>query len=49
MKKILYANPVGMTGFDLETKELIEKIRSPEYVPIIRSLKEGPPHLEYHT
>lgn len=49
MKKILYANPVGTTSFDQGTKELIEAIRSPEFEPVVRSLEEGPPHLEYHT
>jgi allantoin racemase len=49
MKKILYANPVGITDFDRETEELIAAIHSSEYVPVVRSLKEGPPHLEYHT
>jgi Asp/Glu/hydantoin racemase len=49
MKKILYANPVGSTLFDQETLELISAIRSPEFEPVIRSLSEGPPHLEYHT
>mgnify|MGYP005862516699 CR=1 FL=1 len=49
MKKILYANPVGSTSFDQDTIELIEAIRSPEFEPVVRSLDQGPPHLEYHT
>lgn len=48
-KKILYANPVGSTSFDQDTLELIEAIRAPEFEPIVRSLPQGPPHLEYHT
>jgi len=49
MKKILYVNPVGSDSFNQETEEFIEAVRSPEFEPVVRSLAEGPPHLEYHT
>lgn len=49
MKKILYANPVGIKDFDEETEELIAAIKSPGFEPVVKSLDEGPPHLEYHT
>ncbi|MCC6611969.1 MAG: hydantoin racemase [Anaerolineae bacterium] len=49
MTKILYANPVGSKSFDADTVRLIDAIKSPGYEPVVRALKEGPPHLEYHT
>lgn len=49
VKKILYANPVGTTSFDQDTVDIIEAVRSPEFEPLVRSLAQGPPHLEYHT
>lgn len=48
MAEILWVNPVGTADFDLGTLELIEAVRSPEHVPRVRHLDEGPPHLEYH-
>jgi len=48
LAEILWVNPVGSSGFDLETSALIESIRSPEHTPRIRHLAVGPPHLEYH-
>lgn len=49
MKRILYVHPVGTTSFNQESEEFIEAVRSPEFEPVIRSLDQGPPHLEYHT
>lgn len=40
---------MGTSAFDQETEELIEAIRSPGFEPVVRSLRVGPPHLEYHT
>jgi allantoin racemase len=48
-RRILWVNPVGTSAFDAETAELIEAIRRPDFTPVVRSLEEGPPHLEYHT
>lgn len=48
-KKILYANPVGTTSFDQDTIDIIEAVRTPGFEPVVRSLVQGPPHLEYHT
>ena len=48
-RRILWVNPVGTPVFDEETRELIEEVRRPGYVPDVRSLEHGPPHLEYHT
>ena len=48
MNEILWVNPVGTPEFDSATLELIDAVRSPEYTPRVRSLEEGPPHLEYH-
>ena len=48
-RRILWVNPVGTPAFDEETRELIEEVRRPGYVPDVRSLEHGPPHLEYHT
>jgi Asp/Glu/hydantoin racemase len=48
VNEILWVNPVGSTEFDPATLELIEAVRSPQYTPRVRSLDEGPPHLEYH-
>jgi Asp/Glu/hydantoin racemase len=48
MSEIMWVNPVGSGEFDLATLELIEAVRSPEHLPRVRHLDEGPPHLEYH-
>jgi allantoin racemase len=48
MTEILWVNPVGTAEFDADTVELIDAVRSPDYLPRIRHLEEGPPHLEYH-
>jgi allantoin racemase len=48
MAEILWVNPVGSGAFDTETIELIEAVRSPQHVPRVRHLDDGPPHLEYH-
>jgi len=48
-RRILWINPVGSDAFDADTIELIDAIRSPGFVPIVRSLEVGPPHLEFHT
>jgi allantoin racemase len=48
MAEILWVNPVGSGAFDQETLDLIEAVRSPQHVPRVRHLDEGPPHLEYH-
>jgi len=48
VNEILWVNPVGTPEFDSATLELIDAVRSPEYTPRVRSLEEGPPHLEYH-
>lgn len=48
MAEILWVNPVGSGAFDSESLELIEAIRSPQHLPRVRHLDEGPPHLEYH-
>jgi allantoin racemase len=47
--RILWVNPVGTPAFDRETEELVDAVRLPQFEPVIRSLSEGPPHLEYHT
>jgi Asp/Glu/hydantoin racemase len=48
-RRILWVNPVGTSAFDAETVDLIEAVRRPGFVPVVRSLDVGPPHLEYHT
>ena len=48
-RRILWVNPVGSSAFDRDTEELIEEVRRPGFVPVVRSLEAGPPHLEYHT
>ena len=48
-RRILWVNPVGSSAFDRDTEELIEEVRRPEFIPVVRSLETGPPHLEYHT
>jgi len=49
VSEILWVNPVGTTEFDAATLELIEAVRSSQHTPRVRSLEEGPPHLEYHV
>lgn len=48
-RRILWINPVGTSAFDGDTEDLIAAIRSPAFVPVVRSLEVGPPHLEFHT
>ncbi len=48
-RRILWVNPVGNTAFDRDTEDLIEQVRRPEFAPDVRSLEDGPPHLEFHT
>jgi Asp/Glu/hydantoin racemase len=48
-RRILWVNPVGTDAFDADTLRLIEAVRRPAFVPVVRSLPIGPPHLEYHT
>ena len=47
-RRILWVNPVGSSAFDGDTVDLIEEVRRPDFVPVVRSLEVGPPHLEYH-
>jgi allantoin racemase len=48
-RRILWVNPVGTPAFDADTLDLIDEVRRPGFVPDVRSLEQGPPHLEYHT
>lgn len=48
-RRILWVNPVGSAAFDADTEALIDRVRRPEFAPVVRSLEHGPPHLEYHT
>lgn len=48
-RRILWVNPIGADTFDADTVELIDRVRRPEFTPVVRSLEHGPPHLEYHT
>lgn len=48
-RRILWVNPVGSDAFDADTTALIDAIRTPGFLPEVRSLDVGPPHLEYHT
>lgn len=49
VRRILWVNPVGTSAFDAEAATLIEAVRRPAFLPTVRSLPDGPPHLEYHT
>jgi allantoin racemase len=46
--RILWVNPVGSDAFDQETIDVIEQVRSPAHEAVVRSLPDGPTHLEYH-
>lgn len=49
MSRILWINPVGTAQFDSDIQEELERTRRPDTEIEVRSLKQGPHHLEYHA
>lgn len=47
-RRVLWINPVGTDLFDAEMKELFEAEKLVGTEIVVRSLKRGPHHLEYH-
>jgi allantoin racemase len=47
--RVLWINPVGTAKFDDALAEELERVKRPETEVEVRSLPEGPTHLEYHA
>jgi allantoin racemase len=47
--RVLWINPVGTSTFDDALSEELEPVKRPETEVEVRSLAEGPTHLEYHA
>ncbi|GAA4013799.1 aspartate/glutamate racemase family protein [Deinococcus rubellus] len=49
MKRVLWLNPVGHDQYDQDMLHLFQQEAEPDTEIVVRSLTQGPHHLEYHA